>query len=93
MIVHQILVDMEERASTPTMDITAGCILDVILPISYYYKKFCLIITHLTLQYRCPDEWEGPTCDIDVNECEEFEHTDLGCKNGATCQNTPGGYR
>ena len=30
MIVHQILVDMEEPASTPTMDITAGCILDVI---------------------------------------------------------------
>ena len=41
---------------------------------------------------RCPDTWEGPNCDIDVNECEEFEHTDLGCKNGATCQNTPGGY-
>ena len=41
---------------------------------------------------RCPDNWEGPNCDIDVNECEEFEGTDLGCKNGATCQNTPGGY-
>ena len=42
---------------------------------------------------RCPENWEGPNCDTDVNECEEFEHTDLGCQNGATCQNTDGGYK
>ena len=56
------------------------------------YSK-ALTLTFYTLIFeRCPDTWEGPNCDIDVNECEEFEHTDLGCKNGATCQNTPGGY-
>lgn len=35
---------------------------------------------------------QGPTCGADVNECARFAGTDLGCQNGATCANTPGGY-
>lgn len=31
-------------------------------------------------------------CDADVNECAIFAGTDLGCQNGATCVNKPGGY-
>ena len=42
---------------------------------------------------QCPDNWEGSRCDEDVNECSRFAGTDLGCQNGATCQNTPGAYR
>ena len=42
---------------------------------------------------QCPDNYEGETCEVDVNECERFEGTDLGCQNGATCQNLPGTYR
>ena len=42
---------------------------------------------------QCPDNWEGETCQDDVNECEHFAHTDLGCQNGAVCQNLPGTYR
>ena len=42
---------------------------------------------------QCPDNWEGETCQNDVNECEHFAHTDLGCQNGAVCQNLPGTYR
>lgn len=41
---------------------------------------------------QCPNNWEGPTCAADVNECARFAGTDLGCQNGASCQNTPGGY-
>ncbi|KAG5893859.1 hypothetical protein JTB14_005468 [Gonioctena quinquepunctata] len=41
---------------------------------------------------RCPDEWEGPDCSADVNECSRFTGTDLGCQNGATCVNKPGSY-
>nr|CAD7261777.1 unnamed protein product [Timema shepardi] len=41
---------------------------------------------------RCPPNWEGPRCDIDVNECARFAGTDLGCQNGATCVNKPGTY-
>ncbi|KAK4871991.1 hypothetical protein RN001_016115 [Aquatica leii] len=41
---------------------------------------------------QCPAEWEGPTCDKDVNECARFAGTDLGCQNGATCVNKPGTY-
>nr|CAD7397152.1 unnamed protein product [Timema cristinae] len=41
---------------------------------------------------RCPPNWEGPRCDIDVNECARFAGTDLGCQNGATCINKPGTY-
>uniref|UniRef100_A0A8C1I6Q0 Cubilin (intrinsic factor-cobalamin receptor) n=1 Tax=Cyprinus carpio TaxID=7962 RepID=A0A8C1I6Q0_CYPCA len=40
----------------------------------------------------CPDNWQGPTCAVDVNECQVFAGTPLGCQNGATCVNTPGSY-
>ena len=42
---------------------------------------------------QCPENWEGVRCDEDVNECSRFQGTDLGCQNGATCQNLPGAYR
>ncbi|KAG1661332.1 Cubilin [Nymphon striatum] len=42
---------------------------------------------------KCPANWMGSTCSVDVNECQIFVGTDLGCQNGATCQNTVGGYR
>ena len=35
---------------------------------------------------------EGPTCSTDVNECARFVGTNLGCQNGAQCQNQPGTY-
>ena len=41
---------------------------------------------------QCPDNWEGTTCATDVNECSRFQGTDLGCQNGAQCQNLPGTY-
>lgn len=41
----------------------------------------------------CRDEWEGPTCQQDVNECSKFRGTDLGCQNEAKCVNLEGGYR
>ncbi|CAH1775425.1 unnamed protein product [Owenia fusiformis] len=41
---------------------------------------------------RCPSNWQGVTCDQDVNECAIYAGTDLGCQNGATCINTNGGY-
>ncbi|XP_049840781.1 cubilin-like [Schistocerca gregaria] len=41
---------------------------------------------------RCPSNWQGTFCDVDVNECANFAGTDLGCQNGATCINKPGTY-
>lgn len=41
---------------------------------------------------QCPNNWEGVTCGLDVNECARFAGTDLGCQNGASCHNTPGSY-
>ncbi|WAR06690.1 CUBN-like protein, partial [Mya arenaria] len=41
---------------------------------------------------RCPDAFQGPTCNDDVNECVVYAGTDLGCQNGATCVNTFGGF-
>ncbi|XP_049840768.1 cubilin-like [Schistocerca gregaria] len=41
---------------------------------------------------RCPSNWQGILCDVDVNECANFAGTDLGCQNGATCINKPGTY-
>ncbi|XP_063226608.1 cubilin [Bacillus rossius redtenbacheri] len=41
---------------------------------------------------RCPPGWEGPRCEMDVNECARFFGTDLGCQNGATCTNRPGSF-
>ena len=46
-----------------------------------------------TFRCECPENWEGPTCSLDVNECTRFAGTDLGCQNGATCFNTPGSYQ
>ncbi|CAH1121617.1 unnamed protein product [Ceutorhynchus assimilis] len=42
---------------------------------------------------QCPTGWEGPACDIDINECARFIGTDLGCQNGGTCLNLPGTYQ
>lgn len=41
----------------------------------------------------CPSNYEGPTCELDVNECLQFRGTDLGCQNGAKCINFFGGFR
>ncbi|OWK02991.1 CUBN, partial [Cervus elaphus hippelaphus] len=40
----------------------------------------------------CPSQWKGPLCSVDVNECEIYSGTPLGCQNGATCINTAGSY-
>lgn len=45
-----------------------------------------------TFRCECPDNYEGPTCSLDVNECSKFAGTDLGCQNGATCVNTFGSF-
>lgn len=42
---------------------------------------------------NCPSNWEGPTCESDVNECALYSGTAFGCQNGATCTNLPGSYR
>ncbi|XP_043273312.1 cubilin-like [Venturia canescens] len=44
-------------------------------------------------QCLCPPNWEGANCNDDVNECDNFIGTDLGCQNQATCRNLPGSYR
>ncbi|KFM76020.1 Cubilin, partial [Stegodyphus mimosarum] len=41
---------------------------------------------------KCPSNWEGVTCETDVNECAIYAGTSFGCQNGATCINTHGGY-
>lgn len=46
-----------------------------------------------TYRCECPQNWEGPNCSLDVNECARFTGTDLGCQNGATCFNTMGSYQ
>ncbi|VVC39263.1 EGF-like, conserved site,EGF-like calcium-binding domain,CUB domain,EGF domain,EGF-like calcium- [Cinara cedri] len=43
-------------------------------------------------QCNCPQNWQGRLCELDVDECVRFLHTDLGCQNGAECKNTPGSY-
>lgn len=45
-----------------------------------------------TFRCECTENWEGPTCNLDVNECAKYVGTDLGCQNGATCINTVGSY-
>lgn len=45
-----------------------------------------------TFRCECPENWEGPMCNLDVNECARYVGTDLGCQNGATCVNTVGSY-
>ncbi|KAI1888818.1 hypothetical protein AGOR_G00172670 [Albula goreensis] len=40
----------------------------------------------------CPNNWQGPICATDVNECQIYSGTSQGCQNGATCVNTPGSY-
>lgn len=42
---------------------------------------------------KCPQTWTGMNCEDDVNECANFAGTELGCQNGATCENTQGGYK
>lgn len=46
-----------------------------------------------TYRCECPANWEGPSCNADVNECSRYAGTDLGCQNGATCINTLGSYQ
>ncbi|XP_037091351.1 cubilin homolog [Pollicipes pollicipes] len=41
---------------------------------------------------QCPPNWQGTTCEVDVDECSELSGTDLGCQNGATCSNTAGAF-
>lgn len=45
-----------------------------------------------TFRCECPENYEGPMCNLDANECARFAGTDLGCQNGATCINTVGSY-
>ncbi|XP_062900253.1 cubilin isoform X2 [Mobula hypostoma] len=40
----------------------------------------------------CPNNWKGPTCSDDVNECEVYAGSSLACQNGGTCINTEGSY-
>ncbi|CAL1576609.1 unnamed protein product [Knipowitschia caucasica] len=40
----------------------------------------------------CPNNWGGPNCNTDVNECQTLSGTLSGCQNGATCSNTPGSF-
>lgn len=37
---------------------------------------------------NCPPHLAGQTCEVDINECVKNP-----CRNGASCQNTNGGYR
>ena len=46
-----------------------------------------------TFLCRCPAQWAGARCDVDVNECGELAGTHLGCQNGASCVNLEGSYR
>lgn len=45
-----------------------------------------------TYRCECPENFEGPQCANDVNECAKYTGTELGCQNGATCVNTFGSY-
>lgn len=33
-----------------------------------------------TFQCLCPPGWAGPTCGDDMDECSEYQGTDLGCQ-------------
>lgn len=41
----------------------------------------------------CPVNFEGLTCNNDVDECRKFVGTSEGCLNGATCVNSYGSYQ
>ncbi|XP_037612385.1 cubilin [Sebastes umbrosus] len=40
----------------------------------------------------CPNNWAGPNCGTDVNECQVYSGTSQSCQNGATCVNAPGSF-
>ncbi|KAH8261248.1 hypothetical protein KR044_005812, partial [Drosophila immigrans] len=47
-----------------------------------------------SFQCICSPNWQGVTCEDDVNECFDLASTDLAvCMNDAQCINTPGSYR
>ena len=38
----------------------------------------------------CTPGWTGTYCDVDVNECAQQQPA--VCRNGGTCENTPGSF-
>lgn len=41
---------------------------------------------------RCQPGFKGPNCEQDVDECAQYQGTELGCQNGGTCLNVFGGF-
>lgn len=42
---------------------------------------------------NCPVQWTGATCSNNVNECEVYKETTLGCRNNASCVDTYGSFK
>lgn len=38
---------------------------------------------------KCPKNWKGTVCNVDVDECEDASI----CKNSGTCINIPGDFK
>ncbi|KAH8330032.1 hypothetical protein KR074_010232, partial [Drosophila pseudoananassae] len=48
--------------------------------------------TYNGFRCQCRSGFEGPRCELDVNECFLYDGTDLGCQNGGICQNNVGSF-